>query len=376
MPISMVTLAIVLLIAGRTGSYGLAGTVSAAYMVATALSSPVLGRLMDAGGQARVLAPSVVVFAVAMIGLLVSVEASWPTPVPHVLAAVAGACYPPIGACVRARWAAALDDAAALHTAYSLEAVIDEAVFMTGPVIVTVLAASVNETLGIVGVIGFALSGGLWLASRRSTEPPARGTRRTDASAQTMGWRSLGMLIMGAICLGALFGSTEVVTVAFAQEHGHRALAGPLLAIWATGSCIAGVITGSLGSTSPMRRYRRGAVAMACVMLPLPFVGSIPVMAVVLLLAGFAISPTLVACMSLVQLQVPSSRLTEGITWVSTGIGLGIAPGAAVAGKLVDLYGASLAYSVPVMAGVLAALVAGATPARVRRLPPVPVVVP
>lgn len=374
MPISMVTLAIVLLIAGRTGSYGLAGTVSAAYMVTAAVTSPVLARLIDAWGQARVLVPAVTGFAVAMAGLVLVVERSWGTPAPHVLAAAAGACYPPVGACIRARWAAALDDEGALHTAYSLEAVLDEAVFMTGPIIVTVLAASINEALGIVVVIVFALAGGLWLASLRGTQPEPRGTARVDPHGEQLGWSWLSMLILGAVCLGALFGSTEVVTVAFAQENGHRALAGPLLAIWASGSFIAGIITGSVhwaGST--LRRYRLGACAMACVMLPLPFIESLPLMGGVLFLAGFAISPTLVACISLIQSHVPASRLTEGITWVMTGVGLGIAPGAALAGRLIDEYGASTAYFVPVVAGVLAAVVAGATPARVTAQPSVAV---
>ncbi len=116
--------------------------------------------------------------------------------------------------------------------------------------------------------------------------------------------------------------------------------------------------------SNALRRYRLGALGMACVMVPLPFVGSIPVLAVVLFLAGFAISPTLVAVVSLVQSHVPATRLTEGITWVMTGVGLGIAPGAAIAGWLIDEYGASTAYFVPVVGGVLAAIVAALTPAR------------
>ncbi len=367
LPISMVTLAIVLLIAGRTGSYGLAGSVSAAYMVAPAVTAPLLARLIDAWGQARVLVPAVVAFAVALGGLVVSVERSWGSPVPHVMAALAGASYPPVGACVRARWAASLGDSPALHTAYSLEAVVDEFVYMTGPVMVTVLATSVSETFGVLLVIGFALVGGGWLASLRGTQPPARGSTRVDTRTEQMGWGWLGMLVLGAVCLGVLFGSTEVVTVAFAQESGHRALAGPLLAVWATGSFIAGIITGSMQwRSSALRRYRLGALAMACVMLPLPFVRGLPVLAVVLFLAGFAISPTLVACVSLIQAHVPASRLTEGITWLMTGIGLGIAPGAAVAGRIIDGYGASAAYAVPAVGGVLAAVVAAMTPARVQ----------
>jgi predicted MFS family arabinose efflux permease len=308
-----------------------------------------------------------------MGGLIVAVERSWPTPAPHLLAAFAGVAYPPVGACVRARWAAALGDSEALHTAYSFEAVVDEAIYMTGPVLVTVLATSVNETLGIAVVIVFAVGGGFWLASLTSTEPPARGSKRyrarsddmTDDIGGDMGWGWLSTLVLAAICLGTLFGSTEVVTVAFAQEHGHRALAGALLAAWAGGSFIAGIITGSVQwRASALRRYRLGALAMAIVMLPLPFVGSLQLLAIVLFLAGFAISPTLVACVSLVQAHVPAARLTEGITWVMTGVGLGIAPGAAVAGRLIDAYGASTAYAVPAVGGVLAAVVAALTSSR------------
>lgn len=361
---SMVTLAIVLLIAGRTGSYGLAGTVSAAYMVAAGGTSPLLARLIDARGQARVLVPAVAAFGLGLVGLILAVELSWATPAPHLFAVMAGASYPPVGPCVRARWAAALGDSAELHTAYSLEAVLDEAVFMAGPVIVTVLAASINETLGITSVIAFALVGGVWLASLKSSEPEIRGSARVDARREDMGWAWLATLVLGAICLGALFGSTEVTTVAFAQEQGHRALAGVLLASWAAGSLIAGVITGSVQwRSSSLSRYRWGALAMAFVMVPLPFISGLPLMAAVLFLAGLAISPTLVACVSLVQAHVPAARLTEGITWVMTGLGIGIAPGAAVAGRLIDDYGASTAYVVPVVGGALAAVVAALTPA-------------
>ncbi|MDX6297310.1 MAG: hypothetical protein QOI51_1167 [Nocardioidaceae bacterium] len=368
MPISMVTLAIVLLIAGRTGSYGLAGTVSAAYMVATAFSAPVLARLIDAWGQARVIVPAVGVFAVGMGGLVLAVEGSWPSPVPHAFAALAGCSYPPVGACVRARWASALGESPALHTAYSLEAVVDEAVFIVGPVAVTLLATSINETLGIGAVIAFALVGVAWLAHLKGTEPVARGSARVSGDTDAMAWGWLSMLVLGSVCLGALFGSTEVVTVAFAQEQGHRALAGALLASWAAGSLIAGIITGSFHwQGTPLRRYRLGALAMACVMLPLPFVGSLELLAAVLFLAGFAISPTLVALISLIQAHVPPSRLTEGITWVTTGIGLGVAPGAAIAGRIIDVYGASSAYNVPAVGGALAALVALLTPSRTTR---------
>ncbi len=365
MPISMVTLGIVLLVVGKTGSYGLAGTISAAYMATTAASSPLLARLIDNWGQARVLVPGFIGFTVGMLMLVVAVESDWATPIPHLLAALSGLFYPPIGACVRARWTHALGAGRSLHTAFSFEAVVDEAIFMLGPVIVTVLATSVHEMAGIAAVTGFALVGGLAFASLRATQPPVDETRRDRGADPPLGWALLLPLVFAAVCLGSLFGATEVVTVAFAEEQGSPGATGPLLAGWAAGSLIAGLITGAVNlKSSASKRYRLGAVGMGCAMVPLPFVDGLAVLAVALFVAGFAISPTMVASVSLVESNVPASRLTEGITWLLTGLGLGIAPGAAIAGRLIDEFGASPAYYVPVVSGVLAAVIAVLTPAR------------
>jgi MFS family permease len=357
-PISMVTLGIVLLVEGRSGSYGLAGAVSASYMVASAVSSPVIARLVDRHGQDRILVPCFVLFAVGMLGLVLSVDAALPTPVPHLCAAFAGAFYPPIGSCVRARWAHALGPGPRLHTAYAFEAVVDESIFIVGPVIVTLLAIQVSPMAAIVAVMVCALVGGLWFGALRSTQPdPA--VHDEAAARAPLRWRWLTPMALAAGCLGSLFGASEVVTVAFADEAGRPSATAVLLALWAAGSLIAGLITGAVRwRATPLQRYRAGATGMALVMMPLPFIDNIVVLGVVLFFAGFAISPTLVAAMALVEANVPASRLTEGMTWVTTGLTLGLAPGAAVAGALIDEYGASTAYLVPAVSGVLAALVA------------------
>lgn len=357
LPISMVTLAIVLLVADRSGSYGLAGSVSAAYMVAAAASSPLLARLVDKLGQRRVLVPSFCAFVVGLTGLVVSVELDWSVPLPHLIAAAAGASYPPIGACVRSRWTTLLGPGRSLHTAFSFEAVVDEIIFIVGPVLVTVLATSLHPMAGVGAVALCAVLGGWWFTAMRGTEPPVADTRDHAATRPPLDSRWLVPMIAVAMCLGSLFGAIEVATVAFADELDRPGLTGLLLAIYAAGSLIAGVITGVLSSSpaATLRRYRFGAAAMAAAMVPLPFIHSPALLAVVLFLGGFAVSPTLVSLFSLVEANVPPSRLTEGITWVTTGIGFGIAPGAAIAGQLVDQLGASPAYWVSVCSGVLAA---------------------
>ena len=97
-------------------------------------------------------------------------------------------------------------------------------------------------------------------------------------------------------------------------------------------------------------------------MVPLSFVGSVAVMAVALFIAGFAIAPTLIATTSATQQVVPAARLTEGMSIIHTGITAGVAPGATLAGYIIDHYGASPAFLVALGAGTTAALVAQTLP--------------
>ena len=130
LPISMAGLGIVLLVEGATGSYGLAGSVSAAYMVANAVLAIFQGRLLDRFGQGLVLAVAGSVFGAATSVLVWSVEAGWPLASSYVAAAAAGGSLPQIGSAVRARWAHVLERPAQVQTAYALEAVFDEVVYI------------------------------------------------------------------------------------------------------------------------------------------------------------------------------------------------------------------------------------------------------
>src|SRR3954470_4209698 len=131
LPISMVTLGIVLMVSAKADSYGLAGGVSAAFVIASSLAALAQGRLIDRLGQAQVLVPAIALCSVSLSLLVWAVEAGYRVPLPHILAAVAGATMPAVGAAVRARWTHALD-AAERQTAFALEAVVDETVYLVG----------------------------------------------------------------------------------------------------------------------------------------------------------------------------------------------------------------------------------------------------
>ena len=363
LPISMAGLGIVLLVQSGTGSYGVAGLVAATYMVANALCAILQGRLVDSWGQARVLTVLAVAFGLGITVLVVSAEAGWPRSTTYLAAALAGATLPPVGNSVRARWTHVLSGGPGLQTAFALESVVDEMVYMVGPILVTVLATLVDPVLGLATAAAAGTLGSLGFAAQRRTEPPPQPHRSTAGLRPAMPWRTV--LPLGVVCaaLGILFGSAEVSTVAFADEQGHKGYAGALLAVWALGSLVAGLVTGAVtwrrGSSY---RVRLGAAGMACAMAPLALIGSLPLMGLFLLLGGFAIAPTLIATFSLTQEVVPASRLNEGMAIMQTGVVAGVAPGAALSGQVIDSSGASAAYLVALGAGTLAALAALAIP--------------
>jgi MFS family permease len=372
MPLSMVSLGIVVLVSARSGSYGLAGGVAAAYIVANAGFAIVQGRLTDRLGQRVVLLGSITVFAGALVGLMVVVELGWSAPWPHLLAALCGAGLPQVGSSVRARWTHVLsgrdDGAAQLHTAFSLEAVVDEAVFMFGPVVVTVLATTVSPLAGLGSALAFGVVGTCLLAAQRATAPPVHAQPQGTGARPALGWRLLLPVSMAGAALGAVFGAVELVTVAFARNEGHAAAAGWLLAVWSASSMASGLLYGVVAWRASHRtRLRLGMAVLGLSLLPLPFVSGLLLLGVVLFISGFAISPTLVSMMSLVEASVPASRLTEGIAWVSTGLSAGIAPGAAVAGWVVDGWGTASGYVVSLVAGLVGIAVTLATPAQARR---------
>jgi predicted MFS family arabinose efflux permease len=350
----MVTLGIVLLISARTDSYGLAGGISAAFVIAGCLAALLQGRLIDQLGQAKVLLPASLICTVSLSLLVWAVEAGHRVPLPHIFAALAGATMPAVGAAVRARWTHVLDSSTERQTAFALEAVVDETVFLSGPVVATVLATSVHPAAGLVAAIVTGLVGTIIFCSLRSTEPPPHPAHTHDGVKVAMPWLLLLPVALISFALGGLFGSTEVVTVAFAERLGETAIAGVLLALWAFGSLLAGAITGAVHwRTAPATRMRLGVVALTTLMAPTPLIRSSVAMGVLLFLAGFAIAPTLIAAVSYIERTVPTGRLTEGIAILHTTMAAGIAPGAAVAGVVVDAYGPHAAYLVPICSGLI-----------------------
>ncbi|MFI6157407.1 MFS transporter [Kitasatospora sp. NPDC051170] len=364
-PISMSGIGIITMLSQLRGAYGVAGLVSATMAVSAAVLGPQVSRLVDRHGQRRIIVPAMAMTITSVVGLLLCARLNAPDWTLFVFAAGMGV-MPSTGAMVRARWAHLYrDDPEKLHTAYSFEAVVDEICFIVGPILSIGLATSVFPEAGVMLAAVFLAVGVLLFAGQRSTEPPVHPAARHEGHSVILN-RGLQVLILTFVATGAIFGSVEVVTVAFADAQGHKPVASVVLALWALGSCLAGVVYGGLKLTGSLAtRFFLGVVFMAISMIPLVVVahsvdGVVGLAAVggALLIAGIAISPTLISAMALVERLVPASQLTEGMTWTTTGLALGVAVGSSAGGWVVDASGAPAGYWVPFGAGLLGVVAA------------------
>jgi predicted MFS family arabinose efflux permease len=96
---------------------------------------------------------------------------------------------------------------------------------------------------------------------------------------------------------------------------------------------------------------------MTLLSLPLLLVHDIWLMVPFVVLAGIAVSPALISSFTLAEVLVPRASVTEAFTWIGTALGLGVALGASVAGKVVDVAGANMAFLVATVAAAVAAVV-------------------
>lgn len=357
LPISMQTLGTVLLVSGTTGSYAWAGAVSACLVLVQASLAPTMGRLTDRLGQARVLLPALLVHGAGLAALVWLALAGAPVWTLFPAAALFGGTYPQPGSLVRARWAHALGGSPLLPTAFSLESVVDEVIFVIGPVLVTYLSVEVWPPAGLLVAYGLVTVGGVALAVQRRTEPPPHPLGDGGGPrGSVLRLPGMKVLLLVGFALGGVFGSVEVATVAFTDERGRPGAAGLVLALLAGGSLVAGLWYGTVSWRVPAhRRFVLGILVLAVVTLPLPVASSIGVLGALCFAAGFAISPALIAGFTLLDTLVPVSSRTEGLAWFSTGIGFGLAAAASVTGQVVDASSGRTALLVTAASGLLAA---------------------
>src|SRR5688572_14756622 len=160
LPIGVTGLAILVLVQSATGSFARGGFAAGCYVSGLALAAPGLGRMIDRHGPRAVLRFCALAFPTALAFLIYGSEAAVPW-LEIVAAAAAGASFPPITVCMRTYMRRALTDEALLSAAFSAESMLIEVVFIVGPLVVAVFAATAAPALAVWFSAGCALVGTL-----------------------------------------------------------------------------------------------------------------------------------------------------------------------------------------------------------------------
>nr|WP_314175645.1 MFS transporter [Streptomyces sp. DSM 40971] len=361
-PMGMFTVSAVIMIASTRGSYALAGAVSATGLAATGVLGPLTARLIDRYGQIRIALPASLVAVAGAVSLAACVRfgaPDWTLFASH----AATATMPNTGGMARARWAHIFrDEPAARHTANSFEQAADELCFMAGPPLSAFLCTQLFVESGMLTGALLLLLGMLLFAAQRSTEPPVE-RRTSERTAPALRLPALLPLLATFLCIGVVFGSMEVATIAFADGRGQQAAAGVVLAFHATGSAVAGLLVGTLRPpTGPVVRRFALCVGVMAVLALVSFAaassGSLLLLGAALLVAGMGTAPAMVTGMTLIQETVPAARLNEGMTLAVTALVGGIASGSAAAGWAAEHLAPGAAFTIPPTAAALAAAVA------------------
>ena len=350
-PNGMMSLAILLHVEQQTGSYGSAGLVLAATSVGQAVAGPITSRWMGVWGMRRVLTLTLTVCAIAVLGL-----ALLPLNVPGymVLGMIAGLSTPPVQSAVRTIYPK-LVNAKQLTPLFSLDASLQEIIWVLAPVVITLVSTQVGTSEGLLLVVVVLVGGGAWFILS-----PEVGRVRIPRSRNAFGKVVLKPPVLLATVIGfLLIGACSAVEVGVVATFEHGSLAaGLVLAVFSVGSLAGGLSFGHIpiGPWAMARRLAIVTVGLALTMVSLDvfWLGG------TLVLAGIGIAPALAVLFAITTASVKFSETAEAFGWAGTGQLIGAAAGSAVAGFLVDATdprGAYLAATLFAAAGLVVSIV-------------------
>lgn len=361
LPIAMAPIGIVAMLSQTHGEYWLAGAVSATFALTNALISPQISRYVDRLGQTAVVIPTTIVSVAAFMALIAAANQHWPAWTLF-LSAFLAAAMPSIPALLRARWSELFRNRPELNTAFAFESAADELVYIAGASLSVGLAVALFPEAGMLVSTAFLAFGTFAFIVQRRTEPKVRAVEAGAPQGSAIRLRPVQIITAALIFVGATFATAEVSVVAITKELGQANAASLVIGVYALGSFVLGLVLGALNPTMALQRQLLIATSvLTLTALPLVVAGSsVLLLALAVFASGIAISPTFITAFGLIERRVPESQLTEGVTWVMTGIGIGMALGAFVTGWVVDNFGAQNGFWVSVAAAASAASIIGA----------------
>ena len=348
-PFGLMSLAFVLHIQQKSGSYALAGLALGLETAGVAISGPLLGRWMGGWGVRRTLLVSASISAttIFIIGL-----APLPVEVLAVLCLVVGLSSPPIQSAVRTIYPM-LVERKQMGTLYALDATLQEVIWIFGPVTATFIAAFTNTTVGIVVMGVIQITGAIWFSSNReirSVEIP-KSKRRLGGVLRSR--VVVSNAIIGALLIGS-FSGVEIGTVALFTD---KATAGVIVGVLSLGSLLGGFVLGHRSKTRwALSRYLLVVFAGFALVFISP--DSAVWVSVAWFIAGLGIAPALGLLGAIIGASVKTEDAPEAYGWVGTGQMIGYAGSAALAGLAIDLIAPEAALLIAVIMGGGAAIVA------------------
>ena len=363
MPIGISGLAILLFVRDVTGSFASAGLCAGALALGSAIGAPLQGRLIDRRGV-RMLLPLAALHAAGLLVVLAAGEASAATAALAAASLVAGAATPPVSSVLRSHWPYLLAERPELIPgAYALDSVMIELIFVTGPLVTTVVVATVGAQYALIVSAACAIAGVLLmlggLRGRPGPSPTAEGGRALGLGA--LAAPGLRTLVLASLPVGFTLGTIEVVLPAFSAEEGSAELAGVLLAVWSGASGLAGLAWGAFGSRRPLiEAHLLLAWLLPLAIAPLLLAGSPLTMAALAVFAGLPIAPLIASRNQLVGQVAPAGTSTEAFTWPLTALVAGVALGAATAGAVIEASSWAGGVVVAMAVGFVGATVVGA----------------
>ncbi|MFL6121484.1 MFS transporter [Actinophytocola sp.] len=357
MPIAMVGLALLLYVQRRTGSFTVAGFVSAGTLIGVAIGAVAQGRIMDRNGPTRPLLTTTALFLATVAGEIVAIETAQPAPVLVGLGWLIGLAQPMIGSASRALWTHLVPAGPIRHAAFAYEAISLEVFFILGPALAGVLVAAPWSGTALVasaacmstGAVGFSLTGVV-----RAVRPAPAGGGTLLGALGTPGMRTVALAALG---FGVTVGFVEVAVPAAATKAGHAPLGGVMLAAWSLTSVIFGIWYAAHPWPRPVSlRLPFLLGVFALLVAPMAIPSSLVGLALLSLVAGMWITPQSTTHSTSIELVAPAGAATEAFGWVVTAVTIGLAAGQSTSGYLVEHVGVWSSFVASSVAGSVIAV--------------------
>ncbi|SNT64609.1 Predicted arabinose efflux permease, MFS family [Asanoa hainanensis] len=333
----MLTLALFLAVVDAGRSYAVAGLVLTGFAAALALSVPVSARLVDRLAPRRILLGWSAAHLTAYAVLILALATGSSIGVLVTCAVALGASAPPAGPVVRATWPAFVPSHR-LQTAFALDGVVNEAMYVTGPLLVSLLLLFVGPIV-VVGVAGLVMLVGILLLVRTpSVRPRATAERRNYLGPLSTG--QVRLLLVMIVCDAFAFGAVVVAAPAAAAEADSPGAAGLLVGAVSLGTVLSALVYGTRPrATSLGRQLVLFHAVSALVVAGVSLAPTLLVLGLALLAVGLVGGPRDTLHQLALGEAAPTQYRTEAYAWMGSAMWVGYALGSGAAGQLISLAG-------------------------------------